>query len=161
MRDRLIFRLSEQIAAIVQFEGPLHMELLIELLKEINSVARVGVNVQSNVSRAIDLAIRAHNVEQDHEFVWARGAECRTFRVPGDGVLRPLSLIPPEEIQLAVLYIVEDQFGYPRDAMPRAIAEVFGFERPPSGSAEIVGDVVDGLIDRGLLRLSGLNVYLP
>jgi len=68
--------------------------------------------------------------------------------VPGDGVLRPLSLIPPEELQLAVLYIVEDQFGYPRDAMPRAIAEVFGFERTRAGTAQIVGEVVDGLIDR-------------
>jgi len=156
----LVFVLSEQIAAIVRVEGPIHEELLTERLKEINNVARAGVNVQANVARAIDVAARAHNLERNGKFIKVRGPERQTFRVPGDGVLRPLPFVPPEEIQLAILYIVEDQFGYPRGAMPRAVVEVFGFERTPAGSAEIVGSLADGLVDRGLLRVSGPNVYL-
>jgi very-short-patch-repair endonuclease/DNA polymerase III delta prime subunit len=153
--------LAQRIAAIVRTEGPIHLELLVDRLKEMHGVARAGSNVQRNVDRAVESAERNCGIERRGNFLKARGSGLETFRIPGEGVHRHLALVPPEEIELAILYIVEDQFGFQRDALPRAVAEVFGFERTSAGLSELVGDVVDDLVEHGKLRLSGINVYLP
>lgn len=94
------------------------------------------------------------------DFLSRPGQKLLTFRTPGDGVERPSAWIPVEEIQLAVLHVVEDQFGGQRGALPKAVAELFGFDRTPSGLAELVAMAVDMLVDEKRLQASGPNVYL-
>ncbi len=151
----------EQIAAIVRVEGPIHEQLLIERLKEIYAVVRAGPKVQANVDRAITVALQAHRLERSEgRFLRPQGFLCGLFRTPGDGVHRPLALVPPDELDLAILYVVEDQFGVPRDALPHALVELFGFERARAGAVEVIGNRVDDLVERGRLRVSGPNVYV-
>lgn len=155
--------LADDVAAIVDMEGPVHEELIADRLKELHGVERLGSNVQANISRAIELAIRKHGLyrARDARFICKEGKTLRTFRVPGDGVKRPINLITPEEIELAVLYLVEDQFGMSRDQIPQAIVKIFGFDRARAEGADIIRSVVDGLVDQGALRSSGYQVYLP
>jgi len=154
--------LAQHIRAIVEFEEPIHEKLLIERLKEIHGVARAGTNVLANIERAIEFAIKAASIERgsDPRFLYVPGSRPRIFRVPGAGVTRPLALVPLDEIRLAILYVVEDQFGCMREALPRAVAALFAVERAREGVAELVGSVVNELIDEGTLRVSGLHVYL-
>jgi hypothetical protein len=131
-------------------------------LKEIHGVARAGTNVLVNIERAIEFAIEAASIERgsDPRFLYVPGSRPRIFRVPDAGVTRPLALVPPDEIRLAILYVVEDQFGCMREVLPRAVAALFAVERVREGVAELVGSVVNELIDEGTLRVSGLHVYL-
>jgi hypothetical protein len=153
--------LAGQIVRIVEAEGPIHQEMLVQRLKEINVVERAGSNVQGNIQRAIGQAVRSRRTQRlEGDFLKAPQAKVPTFRTPGDAVERPLAWIPPEEIQLAVLYIVEDQLGLRRDALPKVVGELLGFERTPVGLAEAVGTAVDDLIDRNLLAASGPFVRL-
>jgi very-short-patch-repair endonuclease len=158
-RDR-VGQLADQIVGVVDAEGPIHQEVLLERLKELNGVDRAGSNVQRNVERAVTVALSRGRLEKAGEFLRRPGAVLRTFRVPGDGVERALAEIAREEMALAILHKVEDQFGYQREALPRAIAELLGFDRLPAGGAEIGGSVVDDLVARGVLTVSGPNVYL-
>jgi very-short-patch-repair endonuclease len=152
--------LVDQIVRVVDAEGPIHREVALERLKELNGVDRAGANVQRNVERAIAVAIsRGRLAQRGDDFLGLPGAQVRVFRLPGDGVTRALAQIAPEEIALAVLHKVEDQFGYQRDALPRAVAELLGFDRLPSGGAQVVGTVVDSLVERGILTVSGPYVY--
>jgi hypothetical protein len=75
--------------------------------------------------------------------------------MPGDSVRRSLAQIAAEEIRLAVLHKVEDQFGYQREALARAVSELLGFDRLPPGGVEITGTVVDGLVEQGALTANG------
>src|SRR5207247_7000198 len=64
---------------------------------------------------------------------------------------------------LLVAYVITPllaQGGNQRDALPRAVAELLGFDRLRSGGTEIVGTVVDILVERGTLRISGPHVYV-
>lgn len=157
----MVRSLADQIVRVVDIEGPLHRDLVVERLKEVNAVGRAGSNVTTNIRRAIDIATRANDLEVDGDFLSKPGRECNSFRHPGDGVERPVHWIAPREIAVAVLHIVEEQFGYQRGALPKAIAEIFGFDRTARGTVEVVASVVDDLVERGSLRLSGPNVYLP
>ena len=153
--------LINQIVRVVASEGPIHEEVLLERLKDLNGVDRAGVNVQRNVDRATTVAISRGRFERkDVGFLGLPGSQPRAFRVPGDDISRQLSQIALEEIALAVLHKVEDHFGYQREALPRAVAELLGFDRLPPGGTEIVGTVVDRLVERGRLAISGPYVYL-
>jgi hypothetical protein len=46
------------------------------------------------------------------------------------------------------------------EVLPRAVATLFAVERVREGVAELIGSVVNELIDEGTFRVSGLHVYL-
>jgi hypothetical protein len=153
--------LADQIARIAAAEGPIHRELLGERLKEINGVARAGANVQTNIDRAVNLALGRGRVQAlGPAFLVPPGRPLESFRCHGDGVERPPVWIPREEIALAVLHIVEDQYGCRREALPRIVGGLFGFDRAPAGLTEAVGNVVDDLLERGVLTAGGPHVHL-
>ena len=139
----------------------MHVQLLTQRLREIHGVARAGVNVQANIDAALAMALRRGTIELRESFVYLKAKPLTSYRYPADDVTRSVALVPPEEIERAILHIVEDQFGYPRAALPHAVAEALGFERSGAMSAELIASAVDGLVERGTLRASGPNVSLP
>lgn len=150
-----------QIVKMVTIEGPIHRNLLTERFKEVNGIARVGDNVAANIDHAVQAALRRQELERvEKDFLRCPGQKLTTFRTPVDGGERPSAWIPAEEIQLAVLHIVEDQFGCQRGALSKAVAEVFGFDRTPAGLSDLVATAVDMLVDEKRLEASGPNVYL-
>jgi very-short-patch-repair endonuclease len=164
-RDILLERdsagdLVNQIVLVAEAEGPIHQEIMLERLKELNGVDRAGANIQRNVERAIGVAVSRGRLVQTSDGFLGVGSQARVFRLPGDGVTRSLAQIAAEEIELAVLHKVEDQFGYQRDALPRVVADLLGFDRLPPGGAEIVGTAVDRLVERKILTVSGPYVYV-
>ncbi|MGH8262780.1 MAG: DUF3320 domain-containing protein, partial [Steroidobacteraceae bacterium] len=158
-----VSELASQVASVARAEGPIHQDILLDRLKEIYGVSRAGSNIQDNVRLAIAIAVRHHGIRHDARggFLYFGVETVECFRIDDDGVGRSIVQIAPEEIALAVLFAVEDQFGFPRDHLPRAVAELFGIGKATVGVAEVVGTVVDTLVERQRLRLSGPNVYLP
>jgi very-short-patch-repair endonuclease len=153
--------LAASIAEIVRIEGPIHEDLLTERLKEMHGIERAGSNVQANIRHAIQSA-RSKGVERgsDQKFIRQAGVTLQSFRVPADGVRRPLESIPAEEIACAILYLIEDQFGMMRDQIPQAVSRLFGVERLRGDSADIIRNMTDRLIEQGRLRTSGPQVYV-
>ena len=154
--------LSLRIAKIVMQEEPIHEDILLDRLKEIYGISRSGARIQENVKQALAIVGRRPNFRHDKikRILYASSYPAKRFRIPGDGVNRSIEQIAQEEIELAILFIVEDQFGFPRESLPRAVTDLFQIGRTSAGVAEVVGDIVDGLIERKRLRLEGPNVYL-
>jgi very-short-patch-repair endonuclease len=154
--------LASTICEIVTMEGPICRTLLVERLKELNDIERAGPNVQTNIESAIWHAVGSGNVEvlQNGEFLRVRGQILKTFRVPGQDVKRTIDQISDEEIGLAVLHLVEDQFGVSEEHVPQTVARIFGVERLRAEAADKIRDVVVRLVNRGLLRVSGTQVHL-
>ncbi|SPF34072.1 putative ATPase AAA [Candidatus Sulfopaludibacter sp. SbA4] len=154
--------LASIICEIAGAEGPIAKSLLTDRVKELNCIERAGSNVQANIDSATSRAVRAGSIEllQGGEFIRAKGQAPTTFRVPAQGVKRTIDQISNDEIGLAVLHIVEDQFGVSEEYMPQAVARVFGIERLRSEAGEKIREVVESLIKRGLLRVTGTQVYL-
>jgi hypothetical protein len=151
--------LAKLVAEIVEIEGPIHEKLIIERLKEIYGIDEISrdSNTAVNITRAIELAVRDHGLTRGRNgwFLFKGADPPKRFRVPADGLLRPLDLIAPEEIEVAVLHLVEDQFGLMRDGIPRALGALLGIKRVSGEAAGIVDQVVDELIARQRLRNSG------
>lgn len=76
----------------------------------------------------------------------------KAFRVPTNSFRRPIDWIHRDEIALAVLYVVEDQFGLSRAELGRGVARLFGLERATAEACDYILEVADELVERGLLR---------
>jgi hypothetical protein len=154
--------LAETIAQLVQVEGPIHCDLLIDRLKQLHGVARAGSNIQSNIERALRSAQRSRGItsESNSPFYFAAGQKLQSFRVPSDAFRRPIEQIASSEISLAMLYLVEDQFGIFEESLPAAVARLFGIERLRAESSALIDAVVQDLVEHSLLRRSGTQIHL-
>lgn len=154
--------LSGTISGLVKAEGPIHQELLFERLKDLHGVARAGSNVQANIERALGAAQRSGAVTHEaRSLFWAAPAQPQdSFRLPTDSVKRPIEHIAPNELALAILYLIEDQFGIVEESLPTAIARLFGIERLRAESAEPIRRVIEDLVAQGKLRRNGMQVHL-
>lgn len=154
--------LAEIISQLVRVEGPIHHDLLVDRLKELHGIARAGSNVQSNIERALRSARQNRGIARDSRspFYFVSGHNLESFRVPSGSVRRPIEHIALSEMALAILYLVEDQFGMFEDSLPAAVARLFGIDRLRAESAAIIDSVVQDLVARSLLRRSGTQVHL-
>jgi len=146
--------LAAVVEEIVEAEGPIHHDLVAERLKERCSVERAGSNVQSNIDKAIRFAIRYGHLERrrQSEFLWKKESTVRTFRVPGDNVKRSIDWIHRDEVGLAILFLVEDQFGIMRIHLPRAVGRLFGLDRISAEATEYITEIADELVEQGRLK---------
>ena len=158
-RDLLLHsRLSNELAAlvvrIVDAEGPIHEDLLAERLKDVCGVERAGSNVQSNIAEALHLAFNRKDVERGNQrsFWWKTNFALRAFRVPTNSFRRQIEWIHKDEIALALLYVVEDQFGVMRDELGRVVARLFGVERATADACDYILEVADDLVARCVLQ---------
>ncbi len=163
IHSRYSATLAALVAKVVQVEGPIHEDYLTERLKEICGVERAGSNVQSNVGEAIYVAICRKEIERRRQqnFLWERDAQLKTFRVPENSLRRPLEWIHREELSLAILYLVEDQFGVARSELGRAVGRLFGIERVSAEAADYVLEVADELLETGRLREDNDRFCIP
>lgn len=160
MHDEYKYRLGEVLAELVGSEGPIHEDPLYERLKEVFEVKKIGGNIHSNIEHAIRIAIRDRAIERKRPFICKMGSKLKTFRIPGDDVKRSICYISDEEISLAILYLVEDQFGMTREQIPQAITRVFEIARNDSEEADRIREISDKLIEEQLLVVSGNQVNI-
>lgn len=156
-------RLADLIVRVVEAEGPVHEDLLAERAKEICGVDRAGSNVQSNIGEAILIAVHRKQIERrrQRDFLWKVNVQLNTFRIPSDSLRRPLEWIHRDEIALAILYLVEDQFGVLRSELGRGIARLFGIERATAEASDRIVEVADELVERELLREDSARLLIP
>jgi hypothetical protein len=155
--------LADEVVRIVSVEQPIRIGLLLQRLKEFHGVARAGRNVDENFRAAVQRAVRSQRIQLDQrDFAWMPNGSIDVWRGPnGREDIRDIAHIPEEELRLVVLHVVESQFGLPREALVRAVAQAAGFQRTSADIADAIMNVVDTLIERGELRVSGFQVTLP
>jgi very-short-patch-repair endonuclease len=162
MDSRNRWQLADLVRRVVATEGPIAGSLLTERLKCLCGVARAGSNVQSNVDCALQIACDSVFIEPMEEGAFYRcpKQELYTFRTPSVTVRRSIDQVSREEIALAVLHLVEDQFGVAGDRLPHSVLLLFGIERPRTEATARIEVVIRDLLQNGRLRNSGPQIHL-
>lgn len=153
-------QLEEIITTIVNTESPVHIDIILERLKEVYGVSRAGANIQRNVAQAIRMSTQWSALIKKGKFMYKNNNKVGGFRIKSPDLFRGLSLIPPEEIENAILYIVEDQFGYNKDQLSKAVLELFGLGNSRGEPIRLIEAATDRLLDRGMLKLNGYTLYI-
>jgi hypothetical protein len=158
MDPNRVYRFAEIIASIVEEEGPVLKEVLLDRIRELSKVGRIGTNIQSNFERAITLAVKNKEIEKntkDKGFFYKPDTEYTSFRTPGDGVERRLSQISAIEIRNAIQFLIKNQFGLAYDNMIQSVKPLFGINRADPEETDRIKDIVDEMIAQGTLVKHG------
>jgi len=155
------YHLERILLEIIDYEGPIHQDILEERLKEVFKVKKIGANIRSNLKRAIRSAINGGEIESKNSFFWTKENKLKSFRISGDDVKRTIHEIPPQEIALAIFYLVEDQFGLVREQIPQAISKIFEVARTKPEENDRIRETTDFLVEKGKLIVNGNKINLP
>ncbi|HYB87929.1 MAG TPA: DUF3320 domain-containing protein [Streptosporangiaceae bacterium] len=124
------FTMTDGIRAIVDTEGPVHVSILYERLRDAWNIGRVGTRIRDN----IDAAIRLADVIRDGEFLTLADAPRPAVRVPTRACKRGPEQVDDRELVLALVGLVRDAAGLSRGQLAARVAQLYGW---PDGGPDI------------------------
>lgn len=145
--------LSQLSEAVVQGEGPIHFDELVVRIRTAWGAGRAGVRIREAVRRAVDVSCRQGRIVASGDFLSAPGAEIsvRDRSEASSPTLRRPDMLPPTEIESALIDVVSRNFGATEDQALQAVARAFGFKATSAQLREVLGAVLRGSLERGVL----------
>ncbi|ACZ22318.1 hypothetical protein Sked_24040 [Sanguibacter keddieii DSM 10542] len=144
-------------------EAPVHRDLLDAALRQVMDIGRIGARIRSNIDAALDAArVDGARVSTDGAgFIRVSGAELPSPRVPGAvGQARKIRHVPPEELDLAVVGLVQDAIAIEGDDLRRAVSQLFGWNL--TGEAvSAIESATSRVVHRGDVLLAGRSYRKP
>jgi len=140
------YRLTDPIKAIVSAEGPIHIELIHQRIRENTNTNRIGSKIKSNIGAAI----RRAELIREGEFVRTldQGA---TVRSPSDECSRPIDHVHDAELCSAIYNLARDAGGITEKDLATATARIFGWSRTGSDITSRLTRLISLLKHKGSL----------
>ncbi|MGP9723338.1 DUF3320 domain-containing protein [Corynebacterium sp. AOP40-9SA-29] len=139
-------QMVDSIEALVREEGPIHIEVVYERLRDWWSIGRIGAKIKANIERAIRIA----EVSLDGGFL-VNGDPVSFARMPADGVQRKAEHIHLDEVAVAVAGTIGDAGAASRDEVVQNVARTFGWSRTGGIVSRSIGDAIIELVRTGAL----------
>lgn len=145
--------LTALVEETVRIEGPVHIDEVIDRIRDAWGLKRAGGRVQQAVETAIDVAVRTGRIERGADFLALPDAPVRVRdrSATASASLRRADRLPPEEIAAAVLQIVRLNFGATREQAVQAAARAFGIKATSAVMRNVLEAEVDRMVKHGTL----------
>lgn len=131
---------------VVETEGPIHEELLVQRVREAWGVTKAGPRIRENIRQVVRGLKRAGSVSMSGEFIDIAGRTDLTARHPTpDGTpLRKVMHIAPAERRLALRELAAECPGVSGAELIRLACDFFGWKRlGPDIRAALQGDIAE------------------
>ena len=157
--DELLMR---WLGSIVETEAPVLQDLAMRRLAGFCGLASVRDRFRERFDIILGHMIGRGYIKVTGKTLWNPGDEPDEFaspRLPGDDPdsKRDADQIPPEEYRAAVLRVVEEQFGLPREDLVKETAIKLGFSRLTATIAPFIDDAIGrALADDRLTESDGV-----
>lgn len=150
--------LRKLLTRVIETEGPIHEELLVQRAREIWGVGRAGARIRENIQQVVRSLADAGLVVANGGFLdTVRRSELRA-RHPADAFVRKCAHIPSAERQLALRELAAESPGMSRDELVRQTGDYFGWKRRgPDIRSALDADIAD-LLARGALTESASGI---
>lgn len=155
---------AEIVIQVVKIEGPVHRNVILRRISRLCELPRRGKRFDSSVSAGLNRAEQKGAINKSGDFFQSAGQRDLPIRnrssVQCDQVKKPTHL-PPAEIQLATLKIVEVSIGISRDDLSTPVARLFGFTSTTRQLKEVIQKEIEPLLRAGTLEERDGKLYLP
>lgn len=149
--DSSLPKIARAINRVLDAEAPISRKLLLK-----NTIAAWGINRSgSRVEEIFDRALRASGARSTQYggqiYVWKNGQSPDKYdavRLAAGTEKRSVEDVPPEEIAVAVRYVLSKQFSMPYSDLVRETAKAIGYTRGANVDKQI-GYAVDIAVSRG------------
>ncbi|WNY24936.1 DUF3320 domain-containing protein [Methanolapillus millepedarum] len=153
-------KLEHEIVEIVTFEGPIHKEQLIAMIKKQCDVKRMTKPMRDMIIREISSAEKSNYIRVRGSYLWsAKPRKCLVRRREGDFL--DIEWICDEEILQAAVYVLKTQYSIPKDQLVKQVSLALGFKTlRPAAKEKIEGIVTEAIEDNKLVTLPNGKIYL-
>lgn len=140
--------LSDVITHIVNEEYPIHFDLLCKRIAPIMGNQKVTIKIRGTVSSVIRNYCE-QNIVVKSNYCWPVNVSKVVVRIPEEGAyeVRGIQYISMEELQEAMITVVQKSFGLTKDDLISCTAKVFGFNRIGPKIVKAINEAFDNLID--------------
>jgi very-short-patch-repair endonuclease len=148
--------MMNHVVRVVTVEGPIHDSEIVVRIRSAWGLARAGNRIRDAVQAAIKTAKRKGEISGGPFYV-VPGQQV-TVRSRGEvesNTLRRPEILPPEEVKVAIVQVIEENYGAERDQLAQAVARLFGLGATSAQLREVVESVLTELLDSNQLRLDG------
>jgi len=152
--------LSQLAEAVVQAEGPIHFDEIVVRIRTAWGAGRAGGRIRDAVRRAVETSARQGRILSAGEFFSAPGADVlvRDRSEAMSPSLRRPEMLPPSEIETALIDVVSRNFGATEDQAVQAVARAFGFKATSAQLRDVLGGVLEEALLRGVLARRDLLI---
>ncbi|MEU1346535.1 DUF3320 domain-containing protein [Streptomyces sp. NPDC005795] len=122
--------LKKALMQIIDSEGPIHEDLLVQRAREAWGVGRAGSRIRDNVRAVAQQLVRSGSVASQGAFYEVAGRGSSKARRPEGGeTARKVTYIAPAERQLALSELAAECPGMTQDELIKQACEFFGWRR--------------------------------
>jgi very-short-patch-repair endonuclease len=153
--------LAGVVTSIAAIEGPVHEDEIVARVRYLWDLPRTGPRLKAAVSAALRFAVSEDSVTEADGFYGAPDQAVRIrdrSQVTSAGLRKP-DMLPPVEIEAAVIKVVDDNYGAARADLAPAAARLLGFATTGAALKTRIDDRVAKLeTDGRLIEKNGLLV---
>ncbi len=151
---------AEACKAVVDVEGPIHVDLLLRRITEGAGVKRVGSRIRERLLAGVRHAVRTKSICMEEDFLSIHGRKLKSprDRTEQEANLRVLDLVPTEEIRLAMLDVVNTAFSISEEEAFKEVLSRLGLQRLTSQGRARLSSILDTLLSKG--KIERVNGYL-
>jgi very-short-patch-repair endonuclease len=145
--------LAEIVRQVVSIEGPIHMDEIVARVRSLWGLQRAGNRIQAAVARAVTACIRSGAVAKEGSFYSLPGAtvQVRDRSATISPSLRRPEMLPPPELRVAALSVIERNYGAAREEVVTIVSRLLGFKATGAQLRATIQQSVEDLLTSGAL----------
>ncbi|MDX1541769.1 MAG: DUF3320 domain-containing protein, partial [Geminicoccaceae bacterium] len=146
-------QLRTMLTRIVEIEGPVHQDEIARRLTRLAGLSRTGRRIAQTVAEGLQREAAAGRLQVDRGFYALPGREVTVRERSGvvSSTLRRPALLPPAEIEQAVLELVRRRGGMSADEAVVQAGRMLGFQSTSAPLRRVIEASRDRLIEAGIL----------
>ena len=152
--------LAARVRHLVEVEQPVHIDAVVDGLRIVLGVGRVGTRIRAHIQRAILSAITDGVLSRDGEFLQVAD-EAGTAARPRHDPDRPIGRVADSELDAGLLLVARRTFGASQPDLVRETARQFGWRRTGPDIRDRLNERLDSLLESGRLRQRGDTLVAP
>ncbi len=151
---------------VVMQEGPIHIDLAARRLAKAWNLEKVGKRMREAIDQCVRQSIRRGQIYQKSEFLYPMSfsAEELQVRLPVEDEIesqRKIEHIAPEELQKAMLILVEHAQSLRPDSLIAETRKLFGFNRTGISIQQRLQEELDKLLESQHIIWHENKLFLP
>ena len=155
--------LENCLVRIVSVEGPVHVEEVAHRLSRLWGNGRTGTRIRDQVARVADAAVGRGHISRGGHFlqpVDGREVVVRDRSAVKSQTLRKVGMLPPDEVDHAIMLVVESNVSLSASDCAVQMARMFGFKSTSADLRGVVEERTARLASQGRLAIDSGGIRL-
>lgn len=119
---------AQAIIDVVEIESPVHIDEVYNRIRSFAGISRMGSRIKRKLEEDCQYAVASKRIFKRGQFLWKSREQEPSLRRRLQNQSRNIEYISDEEIQAAVIHVLQSQYATPIDGIISQVARIFGIK---------------------------------